>query len=82
MTGKWKDIRSPLGFKRGDRVIEDWDFGDREARAGTVRRVRPPRWPGDKGCYGLFIRWDEDATPKCTQLPEHYLKRLPPEEER
>jgi hypothetical protein len=63
--------------KRGDRVIEDWDFGDREARTGTVRRVREPRYPGDRGARGLYIRWDEDAWPKCTQLPEAYLRRLP-----
>ena len=67
--------KSKLGFQAGDRVIEDWDFGDREPRTGTVRKVREGRWPSDKGTVSLFIRWDEDAWPKCTQLPEHYLKR-------
>ena len=35
--------------KAGDRVIEDYDFGDREARVGTVKRVREPRYPSDRG---------------------------------
>ena len=74
---------SDRNWQSGDRVIEDWDFGDREARTGTVRRLRLrlPRYPGDRGVLALFIRWDEDATPKCTQLPAHYLRRIDPGKE-
>ena len=63
--------------KRGDRIIEDWDFGDREAMTGTVYRIREPRWPSDRGMRALLIRWDDGGTPRCTQLPESYVRLLP-----
>jgi len=63
----------------GDRVIEDWDFGDRTARTGTVKRIRPPRYPGDRGVTSLYIRWDEadqGVWPKCTLLAESRVRRI------
>ncbi len=58
--------------KVGDRVIEDYDVGDREPRTGTVRRITP----GHRGERDWYIEWDDEAWPKVTIVPVAGLKRL------
>ena len=61
----------------GWRVVEDYDVGDREPRVGTVERIKMGRTPvHQREGPDAYVRWDEDAWPKCTLVPVDDLRRI------
>jgi hypothetical protein len=57
-------MRGATVFHRGDRVVEDYDVGDREPRVGTVDSVRVFSRGTSRERTCVMVRWDERTTPQ------------------